>query len=54
MKLRDIKIFKTKPQPELKALLPGLVKERQELKLKQGNASEVKYKIALIKTLCSN
>lgn len=54
MKLRDIKIFKTKPKPELKALLPGLIKEQRELKLKQGNASEIKYKIALIKTLCSN
>ena len=54
MKLKDIKIFKTKPKQELKSLLPGLIKEQQELKLKPGNASEVKYKIALIKTLCSN
>lgn len=54
MKLKDIKLLKTKSKEELKALLPGLIKERQELKLKQGNASEVKYKIALIKTLCSN
>jgi len=54
MKLRDIKLLKTKSKEELKVLLPGLIKERQELKLKQGNASEVKYKIALIKTLCSN
>ncbi len=54
MKLKDIKILKTKSKEELKALLHGLIKERQELKLKQGNASEIKYKIALIKTLCSN
>ena len=54
MKLKDIKLLKTKSKEELKALLPGLVKEQQDLKLKQGNASEVRYKIALIKTLCSN
>ncbi len=54
MKLRDIKIFKTKPKAELAAMLPGLTKELKELKLKQGNASEVRYKIALIKTICNN
>ena len=54
MKLKDIKILKTKPKEELKALLPALAKELKDLKLKQANRSEGKYKIALIKTLCSN
>ena len=54
MKLKDIKLLKTKSKEELVVLLPGLTKELRELKLKQTNASEVKYKIALIKTLCSN
>jgi len=54
MKLKDIKLFKTKPQAELEALLPGLFQELTALKLKQGKAGAVKYKIALIKTLCNN
>ena len=54
MKLTDIKLLKTKSKEELAALLPGLTKELKDLKLKQGNSSEVRYKIALIKTLCSN
>ncbi|MDZ4228683.1 MAG: hypothetical protein U1C50_00340 [Patescibacteria group bacterium] len=54
MKLKDINLFKTKPKAELQAMLPGLLLKLQELKLKQANSSEVKYKIALIKTLCNN
>lgn len=54
MKLKEIKLFKAKPKAELAALLPGLEKERQELKLGQKPSREVKYQIALIKTLCNN
>ena len=54
MKLKDIKLFKIKPKAELQALLPGLTEELKTLKLKQGNRAEVRYKIALIKTLCNN
>ena len=54
MKLKDIKLLKTKSKAELQTMLPELIKELKELKLKPADASEVKYKIALIKTICSN
>lgn len=53
MKLKDIKIFKTKSKAELAALLPGLKQKLQEQKLKGESRAEVRYQIALIKTLCS-
>lgn len=52
MKLKDIKLLKTKSPAELKAMLPSLAKQRQEFKLKKTDASEIKYQIAVIKTLC--
>lgn len=54
MKLKDIKIFKSRSKAELLALLPELIKEQQKLKLNQQPTAEVKYKIALIKTICNN
>ena len=54
MKLKDIKLLKQKAPEELKAMLPGLTRQLQELKLKRQSAGEVKYKIAFIKTICNN
>ena len=53
MKLKDIKILKTKSKAELQAMLPELIRKSKELKLKQESRAEVKYQIALIKTVCS-
>jgi hypothetical protein len=53
MKLKDINLFKQKSKSELEALLPALQRERQEAKLKKTPVKDIKYKIALIKTICS-
>lgn len=54
MKLKDKKLFKTKSKAELMALLPDLLKQQQEKKLKGESIAEIKYQIAVINTLCNN
>ena len=62
MKLKDITILKQKQAAELKPLLSEAIKELKDLKLEQSagkltathKLKEARYKIALMKTLCSN
>jgi ribosomal protein L29 len=53
MKLKDIILLKQKTKEELKAMLPALKLELQDFKLKNQSPKVTKYKIALIKTICS-
>ncbi len=53
MKLKDINLLKQKSKDELRAMLPALVLELRDSKLNKKSTKDAKYKIALIKTICS-
>jgi hypothetical protein len=54
MKLKDIKLMKQKSQEELKALLPGLTRDLRQAKLDKKPTKDIKYQIAVVKTICNS